>query len=298
MRDKLPEALRLCENHFHRYSDFLSRTLILLICQLLSVIDPTTPMLRYFLHIGYQGKHYRGWQRQPDVVSVQETIETTLEKMLGKFTTCFGCGRTDAGVHASQYFLHIDMEEEWPFDPVFRLNKMLPDDIAVYDVLSMPETAHARYDAIARTYNYFIHRYKDPFLKDRSSLYDLHDFDVDKMRKAVEIIAANKDFKALCKQPDLYKHTLCDIKKVRLLEDKKGDHLRLEITADRFLRGMIRKIMARLVDIGRGQLSVDEFAETLHNRGTFTFKNNAYPQGLFLSKVVYPYLDLPTRTSL
>jgi len=253
--------------------------------------------MKYFLHIAYNGARYRGWQRQPKVSSVQEVLETTIEKMMGEFITCFGCGRTDAGVHASQYFLHIDIEEAFQFDPVFRLNKMLPNDIAVFDVLPMPDTVHARFDAVARTYDYFIHRYKDPFLKQGSSLYPIDDLDVDQMNKAVAVIRQTRDFRSLCKQPDIYKHTNCNIQSAQLFSDEKGDRLRFQITANRFLRGMIRKIVARLIDIGRGKLSVDEFTETLQKKELFEYKNNAYPEGLFLSKILYPYLDLPQRTS-
>jgi len=252
--------------------------------------------MRFFLHIGYHGRKYHGWQRQPKVISVQSVLEDNLEKMLGQFTTCFGCGRTDAGVHANQYFLHINVEEEWDYDPVFRLNKMLPNDISIFEVIPMPDTAHARYDATERTYDYFLHRYKDPFLDDRSTFY-LHDnLDIEKMNQAVKLIAKQRDFKMLCKQPELYNHTNCHIQNAQLFTDQSGDRLRFQITANRFLRGMIRMIMARLIDIGRGQLSLDEFAEHLESGERFAWKNSAYPQGLFLSKVVYPYLNQPPKS--
>ena len=253
--------------------------------------------MKYFVHIAYNGAKYRGWQRQPNVRSVQEVIETTIEKMMGQFVTVFGFGRTDAGVHASQYFFHIEVEEAFQYDPVFRLNKMLPDDIAVFDVLPMPDTVHARFDAVARTYDYFIHRYKDPFLKQGSSYYSVDNLDVDRMKKAVTVIRETRDFRSLCKQPDIYKHTNCAIHNAQLFSDETGDRLRFQITANRFLRGMIRKIVARLVDIGRDELSLDEFTETLEKKEFFEHKNNAYAQGLFLSRIKYRYLDIPQRTS-
>ena len=126
----------------------------------------------YFLHIAYDGSQYRGWQYQPDVTSVQEVIEEKMKKIFKKNITVFGCGRTDAEVHASQYILHIELSEPLDFDLKFRLNKNLPDDISVYDVLPMQDDQHARYDAISRSYDYYIHLYKDPLLSKYSSYYD------------------------------------------------------------------------------------------------------------------------------
>jgi len=252
--------------------------------------------MRYFIHLGYDGKKYHGWQRQLKDRSVQETIETALSKMLHTKTVIFGCGRTDTGVHASQYILHLNADEITDYDPVFRLNKMLPDDIAVFDVLPANYRWHAQHDAIERTYDYFIHGYKDPFLAGRSSYYPLADFDLDQMKKAAALVSQYDDFRAFCKQPALYEHTRCKVTSAKLLIDEKGDKLRLEIKANRFLRGMIRKIVARLLEVGNGKVSLDQFEDSLKTGVDFEFKHSAYPDGLYLSKVIYPYLDLPART--
>jgi tRNA pseudouridine38-40 synthase len=116
--------------------------------------------LRYFVHIGYKGSNYFGWQRQPDKLSVQEIIEEKLAKIFKKPIIIYGCGRTDAGVHASQYFFHMDMEKSWNFDLFFRLNRILPDDIALFDIIPVDGEPHARFDAIQRSYDFFIHTYK------------------------------------------------------------------------------------------------------------------------------------------
>src|SRR6187549_1956414 len=127
--------------------------------------------LRYFFHIGYNGFQYRGWQRQPNIPNIQEVLENAISKILKVETTIMGCGRTDSQVHASQFFFHLDVMEPWDFDLLFRLNKVLPSDIAIFEIIPMADNQHARFDANLRTYDYFIHTYKDPFLSQLSSLY-------------------------------------------------------------------------------------------------------------------------------
>nr|HPH46379.1 tRNA pseudouridine synthase A [Chryseolinea sp.] len=139
--------------------------------------------MRYFFHIGYHGHFYRGWQRQPNVRNVQHVIETTLTNILKTPTSAMGCGRTDAQVHASQFFFHTDVQNAWDYDLMFRVNKALPDDIAVFEIIPVEENQHARFDATLRTYDYFIHTYKDPFLTTLSSFYLLKNLNIDKMKE-------------------------------------------------------------------------------------------------------------------
>jgi tRNA pseudouridine38-40 synthase len=253
--------------------------------------------LRYFFHIAYHGTKYSGWQKHPGVLNVQEILETILSQLLKTPIVINGCGRTDAQVHASQFFFHVDIEREWDFDLFFRLNKNLPDDIAVYDIIPMQGLPHARFDAIQRTYDYFIHTYKDPFLSRFSSLYLEQNLDLDKMKTAIALLPLYQDYKGFCKSPDRNEHTLCFITEANLFIDANGDRLRFHISANRFLSKMVRIIIGRLLDIGRGIMSVDEFESYLINKETPKIIIPAYPQGLYLSKVTYPYLDLPTRTS-
>ena len=252
--------------------------------------------MRYFLHIAYNGKSYRGWQRQPNVVTVQEVLEKALQAMFHQKISCMGCGRTDAEVHASQFFLHIDVATSWDFDSIFRLNKMLPDDIAVFDFIPVASTAHAQLDAVERTYDYFIHFYKDPFLNNRSSLYLLKELDFEAMKNAANLLLQYTNYRSFCKRPDLYKHTLCEVSAARLFIDKKQDRLRFQITANRFLQTMIRSIMGRLLEVGKKQLSLDSFESILAKQKTLKHNSLAYPQGLYLSKVNYPYLNISPRT--
>lgn len=247
--------------------------------------------MRTFLHIGYKGTNYHGWQRQPNVISIQQTIEEALSKMLRNNITVVGCGRTDAGVHASQYFLHFDLPDEIDYDIVYRLNKMLPDDIAIFEAIEVDKNSHTQYDATKRTYQYLLHFKKDPFLHDFSSYYDMKSIDFDKMNEAVELIPNFKNFRSFCKSPDIYKHTNCKVSSAKLFLNKNKDRMRIEISSNRFVRGMIRLLVLRIVEIGKGNLDMETFKSYLSAEVELPFKTYAYPQGLYLSKVVYPYLE-------
>ena len=198
-------------------------------------------------------------------------------------------------IHASQFFFHIDLVQEWDFDLFFRLNKILPPDIAVFDIIPMQGLCHARFDAVERTYDYFIHTYKDPFLGDYSALYAGCNFDLDKMKLAIALLPQYKDYRAFCKSPDRNDHTLCNVMAAELFADATGDRLRFRITANRFLSKMVRSITGRLLEVGKGAISVDEFESYLIHTETPRIIIPAYPQGLYLSKVTYPYLDIPAR---
>ncbi|WP_316811178.1 tRNA pseudouridine synthase A [Pedobacter heparinus] len=252
--------------------------------------------MRYFVHIGYNGLKYNGWQKQPGVMNVQGVIENALSQVLKTPVFIIGCGRTDAHVHASQFFFHMDVEQAWDFDLMFRMNKLLPAGIAIFDVIAMDGLQHARFDAVLRSYDYFIHTYKDPFLNGLSSFYLLDHLDFDKMKQATAILPKYKDFRAFCTSPDKYEHTLCNVMSARLSADENGDKLRFQISSNRFLSKMIRIIMGQLLKIGRGMLSVDEFEHYLIYNQTPELITPAHPQGLYLSKVTYPYLNLPPRT--
>ena len=253
--------------------------------------------MRYFLHIGYNGAAYRGWQRQINVKSVQEVLETELSKMLNQRIIIHGCGRTDAQVHASQYFLHFNYEKEIDFDFVFRINKMLPDDISVFDIIPVHENANAQLDALKRTYDYYIHFRKDPFLSQFSTLYLLENLDFEKMKEAATLFTVHKDYKSLCLAPNIYKSTICKISSSQLFVNKNENRLRFQISSNRFLRGMIRSIIGRLLEIGEGKLSVEELEDGLKGKQNAYSNKLAYPQGLYLSKVEYKYLNLERRSN-
>jgi len=254
--------------------------------------------MRYFLHIGYDGSKYRGWQRQSNVTSIQEVIEDKLKIIFKKDITVYGCGRTDAGVHASQYFIHINLDSLLSFDLKFIINKHLPKGIVVYDIIEVKERQHARFDAIWRTYDYFIHLYEDPILFGYSSYYNFKDLDIIAMKKAAESLIKYKDFRAYCKRADLHNSTICEIKSAQLFANTDGTRIRFSITANRFLRGMIRIIVNFLLKVGTGEISIEQFESMLANKKDLDKKSPALPNGLFLSKVEYPFLCHAQRPDL
>jgi tRNA pseudouridine38-40 synthase len=249
--------------------------------------------MRYFIHLGFDGSNYKGWQRQSSTrKTVQEVVEQTLALVFKKEVSVYGCGRTDTGVHASQYVMQINLDEAPTFDLKFRLNKNLPDDMAVFEVIAVEPDQHCRYDAVARTYDYFIHWHKDPVLMRYSSYYDNVTLDFDLMREAVALIRQTTDFRALCKQPDLYTNTLCRITNCELFVNEEQGRLRFTITSDRFLRGMIRICIYFMLEVASGKLSLEEFRQILNLEKESKEKMPAFPNGLFLSRVEYPYLQL------
>lgn len=251
---------------------------------------------RYFFHIAYKGNQYNGWQRQGNAHGVQQEIETILAKILKEPVFITGCGRTDAQVHASQYVFHTDLAPAFDFDLVYRLNRALPPDIAVFDLIPVEERAHARYDATRRTYDYFIHTRKDPFLYGQSALYAERPLDLSLMNAAIQLLPQYKDYYAFCKSPNSFEHTICYVQHAQLWTNAAGDQLRFQISANRFLTGMVRIIVGRLLEVATGVMSLEAFEYHLRERITPKNIAPAYAQGLYLSKIEYPYLQLEPRT--
>jgi len=255
-------------------------------------------LTRYFFHIAYSGKNYRGWQRQPVVLSVQEVLETQLAAVLKlPSITIIGCGRTDAGVHASQFFFHTDLATPPRENLRFILNKTLPPAISVFDIIPTAHNLHARFDAQERTYDYFIHTEKDPFIDEMSALYIDKNLDLVTMKKAVDLLPQYDDYAGFCKQPHLHNTTICRVSKATLFQTKDKKKLRFQIVANRFLRGQIRIIVQKLLEIGVGKFSLEAFEACLINKERPELIPPAHPQGLFLSKVSYPGLELPNKAT-
>jgi tRNA pseudouridine38-40 synthase len=250
--------------------------------------------LRYFAEISYKGYSYHGWQRQPKVLTIQQVMEENLSLALGQPMLCIGCGRTDAMVHASQFFFHFDYYSEIDFDLTFRLNKMLPNDISIVSISPVNEPFHAQFSTIWRTYDYFIHTQKNPFLNEISALYESN-FDLQNMFKATKAIALNSDFKNTCRCPSRHSSTICNIKSTSLYATSDKNMIRFQITANRFLQGMVRLLSQRLIDVGTGELSLEDFELLLSNKKTPKKVKAAHPQGLYLSSVIYPFPT--TKTS-
>lgn len=241
---------------------------------------------RYFLEIAYDGTNYCGWQVQPNGETVQGMINQALSTIFNEPLHCLGCGRTDSGVHASKFVLHVDTTQAaLPINFIHRINKILPTNIAVYDVFLCDK--HARFDATYRAYDYYVHFEKSPFKNQFSFFFPFKPLDIAEMEKAFNMLSEYEDFSPFEKSKSSSKTSICQIYKTELYlsEDKK--ELRVHIAANRFLRGMIRRIVGTLLMVGLGRLSLEEFKNVMKTQGTFSM-NLAVPGcGLFLSEVRY-----------
>lgn len=243
--------------------------------------------MRYFFEISYLGTNYCGWQRQKSVSSIQETLETQFDKIFTGSFRIHGCGRTDAGVHASQYFFHIDIESEFAFEAlIYKLNRMLPFDIRIMNILAMSPRANAQKDAILRTYEYHIHFTKDPFI-DHISYYEAGTLDFSSMKLAIALIEGQHDFSYFCKSPDKQDNCICRIESAEMIVNEEGQNVTLQFCGNRFLHHMIRLLVGNLLKIGKGTLSIEQFQAYLELRQKPEYFDIAYPQGLFLSGVEY-----------
>jgi tRNA pseudouridine38-40 synthase len=253
--------------------------------------------MRYFFHVAYVGANYNGWQKNGKTNSVQKVIEECLNQILKFEVSVNGCGRTDARVNASQFFFHLDVDVVLGDVFFFRLNKLLPSDISVFDIIKMDGLPHARFDAVKRRYDYFIHTYKDPFLNPFSSLYLGLNVDVAKLKSATSLLLKYNDYRPFCTAPDKNEHTICHISEAKWMINENGNRLRFQISSNRFLGKMIRIIVGQLLKVAEEKLSIEEFENYLIKLETPKILSPAHPQGLYLSKVTYPYLDLKPKTS-
>tara|TARA_Y100000746_G_C15411775_1_gene410647 strand:- start:475 stop:1221 length:747 start_codon:yes stop_codon:yes gene_type:complete len=243
--------------------------------------------VRYFIYFSFNGKFYHGWQKQKNSITVQQKIEESLSVLLKDKIKVTGAGRTDAGVHAKQMVAHFDINEcfENSNKFIFKLNKFLSNDISVKSLKFVKNNAHARFDAISRTYEYHICKEKDVFL-DEYSYYINHPLNNKKINEAIKIIINNKDFKCFTKSKTDVSNYLCNILDFKLLEfDKKYI---FEITANRFLRNMVRSIVGTLIDVGLEKTSLDNFIEIINSKDRSMAGYSVPAKGLFLTKISYP----------
>jgi len=248
---------------------------------------------RYFIEIAYHGKNYIGWQVQPTGISVQAKINEALSLFLREPINVVGCGRTDTGVHASSFFLHFDAENPLPDDLLNRLNRYLPPDIAAKRIIiQIPANAHARFDATYRAYDYYIHFNKNPFLTEFSFFFPWRPLNLEVMQQAIELLPQYTDFRMFCKTGAGSKTTLCNLYKAQMHLNETDQTLRFHLAANRFLRGMVRRIVGCLLFMGKDKISLQEFTEVMNDRKSQFPKINISvpPQGLFLSEVRYPYI--------
>ena len=226
-------------------------------------------------------------------MTVQQMIEESLSKILNQNIKIHGCGRTDAGVHASQYFFHINIEKDWADSNLeYKLNRLLPKDISVLKIFKVDRAVNAQKSATSRTYNYYIHLRKNPFI-DHLSYFELETLvDLNGMKQAIQLLEGKHDFRFLSKSPDKVDNCICNILQADLVIDNEKKHIKIIIKGNRFLHNMIRIIVGNVLKIGKGKMSAEEFKEILHLDRVPKHFELAHPQGLFLSQVEYPSLEV------
>ena len=242
--------------------------------------------MRYFIEFSYHGKNYFGYQIQPNEISVQEELEKALSTLLREPIKTTGAGRTDTGVHARQMFAHFDTEVTLPEDLTYRLNSFLPPDISVKRIFKVKDDFHARFDATFRTYEYYIALDKDPFSQDSAWQLWRRKLNVEKMNEACKILFEYEDFTSFAKLHTDNKTNNCKIYKAQW--EQKDSELKFTISADRFLRNMVRAIVGTMVEIGAGKTALDDFRNIIEAKNRNLAGTSAPPQGLFLVKVGYP----------
>ncbi|HBK70090.1 MAG TPA: tRNA pseudouridine(38-40) synthase TruA [Flavobacteriaceae bacterium] len=242
--------------------------------------------MRYFIKLSYHGGNYHGWQVQPDVVTVQEKLVHSLSVILREKIEIVGAGRTDAGVHAEQLFAHFDVE--FKFDSFViqqKINAFLPDDIVVNAIFLVKDDLHSRFDAISRSYEYRIWLGRNPFLLD--STWQIHQkiLDVTKMNEAAEVLLNYTNFKCFSKSKTDVRTYNCDITEVKWMLD--GNRLTFYITADRFLRNMVRAIVGTLIEVGLGKKTKNDVIDIIESEDRSKAGVSVPAKGLFLTKVAY-----------
>ena len=242
--------------------------------------------MRYFIDLSFDGTNYHGWQIQPNGMSVQERLQQALSTLLRTPTEVTGAGRTDAGVHARQMIAHFDVEQAIDgCQLVYKLNRILPRDISVQSVYEVADDMHARFSARWRTYHYYIHTRKDPYLRHYSC--EMHyTLDFDAMNRAASMLLEYDDFASFCKTHTDVKTTLCRVTRAEWV--RTSDHeWYFVITANRFLRNMVRAVTGTLIDVGRGRITLDQFRRIIESHNRTDAGESMPPQALFLEKIEY-----------
>ena len=242
--------------------------------------------MRYFVTLSYDGTRYHGWQIQPNGDSIQERLQGALSTLLRAEISVTGAGRTDAGVHARMMVAHFDYEEALDGQQLcYKLNRLLPYDIAVQKVEQVADDLHARFSATSRTYHYYIHTVKDPF--SRAYSCELHyPLDFKKMNEAAAMLLNYEDFGAFCKSGADVKTTLCQVTAAEWHQTSPSTWY-FEITANRFLRNMVRAVVGTLVDVGRGRLTLEEFQKVIEGKQRSDAGESMPGNALFLEKIEY-----------
>lgn len=255
--------------------------------------------MRYFVHLAYNGTPYHGWQMQPNAASVQETLNKAFSVLLQSEINLMGAGRTDTGVHAKEMYAHFDFETAFDIQSlVHKLNSFLPKDIVIYTIFPVHEKAHTRFDATKRTYEYHIHQFKNPFLQEWS-WYFHQALDVDLMNQAAQLLFNYTDFECFSKVNTDVNTFDCTIfeahwsRGVTELSEAKqeNDRLVFTISANRFLRNMVRSIVGTLVNVGLHKITLDDFTKIIESKSREKAGFSVPAHGLYLTKITYDYIN-------
>lgn len=242
--------------------------------------------MRYFIELSYNGSVYHGWQNQPKAISVQEVLEKALSTILETSISVMGAGRTDTGVHAIQMFAHFDFKDELNAESiVFKINSFLPKDIAIHNIFKVKEDAHARFNALSRTYLYRITLQKNVFTFN-NTFYIKQALDVEKMKEASKILFNYKDFQCFSKSNTDVKTYNCDIMRAEWVF--KNNELQFTIQANRFLRNMVRAIVGTMINIGLGKISVQDLHTIIKSKNRSEAGFSVPAHALYLLKIEYP----------
>lgn len=242
-------------------------------------------MPRYFLEVAYKGTGYSGFQIQDNASSIQQEVEKALEIFFRQSLSLTGSSRTDSGVHALQNFFHFDFQGIIEDQVLYNINAILPPDIVLTAVRPVAPDAHCRYDALSREYRYYLYRKKNPFLADRAWFYP-YTLDLGKLRAAAALLPEYQDFTSFSKRSTQVKTFLCAIQESVWKEEETG--LVYQVKANRFLRGMVRGLVGTMLQVGRGKLSVEDFADVIRRKDNQLADFSAPGHGLFLCQVYFP----------
>ena len=246
--------------------------------------------MRYFLTLSYRGTHYCGWQVQPNGPAIQAILEGAWRTILRQPVEITGCGRTDAGVHARYYVAHLDVEGELPSAILHRLNSLLPVDVAIHTIQPVHAEAHARFDATERSYAYHLGLRKNPFATETAWYFSQHRLlELEKLQKVADLLPRYAAFAPFCKTNSGVENYACEVRSAHWMYETDQQQLVFHISANRFLRGMVRLIVGACLQVGLGQLSLAEVETALENQQPLTRNRSVPPQGLFLVNVKYPY---------
>jgi len=243
--------------------------------------------LRYFIELSYKGTNYHGWQVQPNAISIQELLNKALTTIFRTTINVVGAGRTDTGVHAEQLFAHVDFKNEIKIeDAIYKLNSLLPNDIVVKNMMKTTETVHARFDATSRSYEYRIFLGRNPFLIDTTWQLNNAKLNIVKMNEASELLKNYTNFKSFSRTNSNVKTYNCDVRRAEWIQT--NEMLLFYITADRFLRNMVRAIVGTLIDVGKEKLTLEGFKQIIESEDRCNAGTSAPAKGLFLTQVTYP----------